>query len=1385
MAHVQPLDAELDAELGDTTPGQLAADKERRRVRRALRRLVMEALEIGLTNEQCFRHFSEGGAEIPEQRLHSKLKDMDVRATHAVVRALIGQHTDGGSVLTRDSFERLVGLHTHFSEDSRGHEKQKGPKRGDSGTLHKPAGFHRALLPKALSSQHSALSNQLRDPQGEHTMHAAGLPKFGLEEGQVVIQDDPEFVERFVPIQVGELVDRLLYECRHEEIFAEQFEELSVLLRKLVYVRMHDKSSEAFWLYMHHDPDDDQRRIMRAAFSQQGGLGLVSHDDAIIDDEDGPQRRLGHSLNLKLFQQLLADFCDHANFTLVPNAEMQDATNMATGLILQWETENVELEAYERGRRFVDTRVRRTASNLWGLWMPGTWRYIPCRRMCTKRKRLYYEDEWRCGLIPWFAPGGPNTWYYKDPTHKDQGRLCGCCGCSSIVQRTRVFSRLMVAWRVSQPQGLSQRAREEVVQLAAAQLAKAGGGQAGAEEIPPDDNGAGELRSNGSNAIDGGETEPSLGAARSRGLGTSSQESMSSSHRSFAFRDLWRERATPEEKAREHSSKFVFLKLFKDYPVDDIELVRPFVTPKLHSIDYFTIVAAVIVGTILSLLEGYELLILRLDDDPTNDDRAHTSKFLAIILAFGGYYVKAYFSWQNKMTAFREKLLSNLFFRVIDNNRGALAAMLYEAEMQEQREALLLFFFLHFRWLGPEDNRFVKRQAGAALKRGQLDREIETWLTEVTSINVDFDLDDAVADLTRLGIVDQLTSSSEAAAALKVETYTPVETARVRATHSIHWESGVMQRTESRSRMSTSSLHKSNQRRALATGFSSARERTHLAAQGRKIQGVKCQFGGCGKWQPPGLQLFDVSPDVTPDNIKAVQRYLFEYGYKDTDVQDAVVGPVTEQATREFQEAHGLGVDGVFGPNCAAAAKVLPVEIDLLAVLQGLSRLFDSNELSSASSDSLGSTKGAAADELAAAKSRALGKSVSFAPGGIGDGEMTPDPPKGGIPVRHLDQPDQTKDQRENEGSLPGQTLLLADPAAALKTRPVEHGDEQAEGNAESLLPQQGGEEEEEEGALTVPGLYRFEGKSSGRFILELRDEGVPYGCDEPELVIATTEFVIPAAAQAAVKERLVDVSVATGNLRRTGISFLAALRARWHPRDGDASAGADEREVLLFGVNSYDPGGRSGDTHASEAVGGACQTVLVAIATALSAAALLGADAAQLRQLHNACTPLIQKLHGREDALDWMLRQVLEATVLPAGSGNPDARVTPYPIHLLQARGGTAAGWEGDEHEHTREYLRVFESATIFDKIKSPGGKKRGVSTAKIADAIQPAGSFYSSTAPDGVEATTWRPRSQDSSCESIDAVLPRHFFSKLRVKGESEVLRPATIKRAILQLR
>lgn len=427
--------------------------------------------------------------------------------------------------------------------------------------------------------------------------------------------------------------------------------------------------------------------------------------------------------------------------------------------------------------------------------------------------------------------------------------------------------------------------------------------------------------------------------------------------------------------------------------------------------------------------------------------------------------------------------------------------MLHEAEMQEQREAILCYFFLHFRWLGPDDNRFERRPEGAGMPRSVLDYEIEEWLRAVTGVQVNFDMEDAVRDLHWLGLIRQITDSEEAAKAIRAANMSDLE----------------KQGSGHKKMESESSLR------------ASFRART---ASKNVLCGVGDYYNGAGD------------------------------------------------------------------PSCTKP-------VCLLDLLKNLDRLLRTTE------------------------------------------------------------------------------------------------------------------------DIDVPGLFRFEAET-GKFQLTLHDKGIPYGECECRKMLAKAEFVIPPERTAAVAARLESIALVEGPIRRHGISFVAAVRVRWQETQK-----CGEREVNLFGVNSYDPGGRTGDAHASEAVGSDCQMTITAISVVVIYALLLGADEQQIRSLQDSCTPVIEALHGRITAVSWVVLQCLEAFLYEAGSGNPRNIVSTYPDFLLQLKGGKVKGWSGKQYKHTRVYLKAFEH----------GG---------------------------GGDA----------------AMLPPQFFAKLRAKGQSEVLQPLPVVDALKKL-
>ena len=70
--------------------------------------------------------------------------------------------------------------------------------------------------------------------------------------------------------------------------------------------------------------------------------------------------------------------------------------------------------------------------------------------------------------------------------------------------------------------------------------------------------------------------------------------------------------------------------------------------------------------------------------------------------------------------------------------------------------------------------------------------------------------------------------------------------------------------------------------------------------------------------------LLVTSPLLTGPDVLAVQRRLAALGF-DPGPLDGEYGPATEHAVREFQEAAGIEVDGIVGPETRAALADEPV----------------------------------------------------------------------------------------------------------------------------------------------------------------------------------------------------------------------------------------------------------------------------------------------------------------------------------------------------------------------------------------------------------------------------------------------------------------------------
>ena len=193
------------------------------------------------------------------------------------------------------------------------------------------------------------------------------------------------------------------------------------------------------------------------------------------------------------------------------------------------------------------------------------------------------------------------------------------------------------------------------------------------------------------------------------------------------------------------------LKLFQNVPKSDIEMLFPNTRVSMRLIDKLLIgVPAVIsggivlttkLGTSLVLLGSLVGFWIGLHSEPVELNNTTLAALGAGLIALGGYLLKQFNNFKNRKLRFMQPLTQNLYFKNLDNNAGVFYRIANDAEEEECKEALLAYYFL--------------LTSDHPMKRLPLDKKIEQWLETHWDTPVDFEIDDALEKLTRLGIVTE------------------------------------------------------------------------------------------------------------------------------------------------------------------------------------------------------------------------------------------------------------------------------------------------------------------------------------------------------------------------------------------------------------------------------------------------------------------------------------------------------------------------------------------------------------------------------------------------------------------------------------------------------
>lgn len=187
-------------------------------------------------------------------------------------------------------------------------------------------------------------------------------------------------------------------------------------------------------------------------------------------------------------------------------------------------------------------------------------------------------------------------------------------------------------------------------------------------------------------------------------------------------------------------TRSVFMKLFKDIPQEDIEMLLPGGRIRMPKFDRLKLG-----GSITSTI-GYALWKLWLSLT-TVGGAILTGSLWALygpIALIAGYGYKTWYSFQVSRQTYTLQLTQSLYYQNLDSNGGVLFRLLDEAEEQETREILLAYFYL-WRYAG-EDGWGMR----------ELDDYVELDLERLLNVAIDFEIDDAVRKLVAAGVVEVL-----------------------------------------------------------------------------------------------------------------------------------------------------------------------------------------------------------------------------------------------------------------------------------------------------------------------------------------------------------------------------------------------------------------------------------------------------------------------------------------------------------------------------------------------------------------------------------------------------------------------------------------------------
>jgi len=172
----------------------------------------------------------------------------------------------------------------------------------------------------------------------------------------------------------------------------------------------------------------------------------------------------------------------------------------------------------------------------------------------------------------------------------------------------------------------------------------------------------------------------------------------------------------------------IFVKHFKNIPMSDMEIVLPEKkNPSLTPMDWVKFLGSAIVG-LVAVVSSLDM------------PKADLWVMVAILSTVIGYFAKTYFTFQQNMATYRNLITRSMYDKQLDSGKGTLLHLCDDVIQQEVKEVIISFFLL--------------MEQGKATRQ-DLDLRCEELLKDEFGESCNFEVDDAVQKLEKLGIVSR------------------------------------------------------------------------------------------------------------------------------------------------------------------------------------------------------------------------------------------------------------------------------------------------------------------------------------------------------------------------------------------------------------------------------------------------------------------------------------------------------------------------------------------------------------------------------------------------------------------------------------------------------